>query len=62
MVAMFGWIIPAPLVMLEMEKVVFGEDGRMEVRDASLGRVSVVHMPQAASVIMSGAHILVDCW
>jgi hypothetical protein len=48
-VAMFGWIMPAPLVMPAIEKVFFGEDGRVKVRDASLGNVSVVQMPLAAS-------------
>ena len=48
-VAMFGWIMPAPLVMPAMEKLVFGEDGRLNVREANLGNVSVVQIPMAAS-------------
>lgn len=47
-VAMFGWIIPAPLVMPARENLVFGKDGRVKVRDESLGKVSVVQMPLAA--------------
>ncbi len=48
-VAIFGWIMPAPFVMPAMEKVVLGEDGRVKVREASLGKVSVVQIPLAAS-------------
>ena len=35
--------------MPAMEKLVLGEDGRVNVREATLGKVSVVHMPLAAS-------------
>jgi hypothetical protein len=48
-VAMFGWIMPEPFVMPAMEKVMLGEDGRVNVREVTLGKVSVVHMPLAAS-------------
>ncbi len=48
-VAMFGCIMPAPFVMPAREKVVLGEDGRVNVREVTLGKVSVVHVPLAAS-------------
>ena len=46
-VAMFGWIMPAPLVMPAMRYSVLGEDGRVKVRERSLGKVSVVQMALA---------------
>ncbi len=40
--------MPAPFVMPAMEKVVLGEDGMVNVRETTLGNVSVVHRPVAA--------------
>ena len=48
-VAMFGWTIPAPFVIPAIEKVMLGEEGSVKVREASLGNVSVVATPLAAS-------------
>lgn len=45
-VAMFGCIIPAPLLM-PARKVVPGEEGRVNVWERSLGKVSVVQMAWA---------------
>lgn len=47
-VAMLGWIMPAPFVMPARLYVMPGEEGRVKVRDSSLGKVSVVHMARAA--------------
>lgn len=47
-VAMFGWIIPEPLVRPAREYIVFGEEGRVKVREWSFGNVSVVRRPYAA--------------
>lgn len=48
-VAILGWTIPAPLVIPAMENVVFGEECRVNLRETSLGKVSVVQRPLAAS-------------
>jgi hypothetical protein len=47
-VAMFRRIMPAPFVIPAMEKVVLGEDRRVNVREAILEKVSVMHMPLSA--------------
>lgn len=48
-VAMFGWIMPAPLVMPARLYWVpeWWEEGRVKVVDNSLGKVSVVMMARA---------------
>lgn len=46
-VAMFGWIMPAPLVMPTIEYVTSGAEGNVKVRERSLGNVSVVHIARA---------------
>lgn len=46
-VAMFGCIIPAPLLMPARELLVPGEERRVNVRERSLGKVSVVQMAWA---------------
>ena len=48
-VAMFGWIMPAPLVMPTREYVICGLEGRVNVQERSLGKVSVVQMARAAA-------------
>lgn len=48
-VAMFGWIMPAPLVMPAKQYWRFGEEGRVKVRDRSLGKVSVVQIARAVA-------------
>lgn len=47
-VAMLGWTIPEPLVRPAMENSVSGKEGRVNVREVSLGKVSVVQRPRAA--------------
>jgi hypothetical protein len=43
-VAIFGWTIPAPLVIPAIRYSTEGEDGKEKVREISLGNVSVVHI------------------
>lgn len=47
-VAMFGWIMPAPFVMPAILYVVEADDGSLNVREMSLGNVSVVQIARAA--------------
>ena len=46
-VAMLGWIMPAPFAMPAREYVVPGEEGRVNVVERSLGKVSVVQIARA---------------
>lgn len=41
---MLGWIMPAPFVMPARENLVLGKEGRVNWREMSLGKVSVVQM------------------
>lgn len=46
---MLGWIMPAPLVMPAIVYVIDGEDGSVNVREMSLGKVSVVQIARAVA-------------
>lgn len=48
-VAMLEWMIPAPLVMPAILKVIPGDDRRVNVREATSRNVSVVQIPLATS-------------
>ena len=45
---MLGWIMPAPLVIPASEYVRPGDEGRVNVWERSLGKVSVVQIARAA--------------
>ena len=47
-VAMFGWIMPAPLAMPARLYVFSGDEGRLKVAESSFGKVSVVQIARAA--------------
>jgi hypothetical protein len=46
-VAMFGWIIPAPLLMPARQYTRSGDDGRVNCWEMSFGKVSVVQIARA---------------
>jgi len=48
-VAMFGWIMPAPLVIPARWYVVLGEEGSVKERESNLGNVSVVQIARAVA-------------
>lgn len=60
-VAMFGWIMPAPLVIPARRYVRSGDEGRVKVWERSLGKVSVVQMARAVVSQASWVEERVEC-